>query len=87
MERGRGRVATIKDARLQLAAAFLLHHKEISILDIEALPIVGDRATAELLAGELMRRLGAQRYQKRVDDAELARWEDVLCLPDANPES
>ena len=72
--------STGRDPRLRLAAAVLLHHGEISLAEIEALPFVDTREVAEMLAIELARALGAERIQRRATGAGMSRWEDVMCL-------
>ncbi len=71
---------TVADMRLRLAAALLIQDGEVSMDQIEALPCVEERGIAELLAQELMRRLGADRFQRRVEGRGITTWEDVLRL-------
>lgn len=73
----------VQDPRCRLAAALLLHHGEISVTDIEALPLVENREMAEMVADGLTRWLGAQRYQKRLVGPIMSTWEDVIRLPSA----
>lgn len=73
-------VAIGSDPRLRLGAALLIHHGEISLAEIEALPFVGSPAVAEMLAIELTNRLGAERLQRRALGSGLNRWEDVIYL-------
>ena len=69
------------DLRFRLAAALLLHYGELSITDIQALPMVESRDIAEIVADELTKHLGAERSQKRIVGTTLPMWEDVMQLP------
>lgn len=64
------------DIRLRLAAALLLQYGEISMSEIEALPLVESKDVAEALADELIGSLGAEIYQRR----DGLTWEYCLRL-------
>ena len=70
-----------RDSRYRLAAALLLHYGELSLAEIEAIPFVDSLEVAELVADELVRKLGAERFQQRVDQVSSYVWEDFVRLP------
>ena len=76
----RGAKMMLKDPRCRLAAAILASHGEITIQEIEVLPLVGDRLIAEIVANELINHWGAKRFQRKLKGEGISRWEDVLQL-------
>lgn len=71
----------MSDLATKLAAALLLRRGEITISDIEALPLVQDEREAMEIAERLAEIFSTSRQQRRTDGTgQGASYEDVITL-------
>ncbi|HKZ50963.1 MAG TPA: hypothetical protein VJ256_04310 [Dehalococcoidia bacterium] len=64
----------------KIAALLLLHEGEITLTDIEALPLVESQAMAAAIAMRLVEAFSAERSQRKRSKGDISFWEDVIRL-------
>lgn len=65
---------------LKLAEALLLYKGEISIRDIEAIPLLDDIRDAELIARHLKSKFKTKLITLRTHREEINSWEELIKL-------
>lgn len=63
---------------LKFASALLLHHGEISIEDIKAMPFFSDASESEAVIDSLKRTFNVEVYLKRISSEPIPEWEEVI---------
>ena len=69
-----------KTIALKIAEALLLYKGEISIKDIEAIPLLDDIRDAELIAKYLRAKFKTKLIASRTQQGETSSWEEVIKL-------
>jgi len=69
-----------KTIALKIAEALLLYKGEISIKDIEAIPLLDDIRDAELIAKYLRAKFKTKLISSRIQQGETSSWEEVIKL-------
>ena len=69
-----------KTIALKLAEALLLYKGEISIRDIEAIPLLDDIRDAELIARHLRSKFKTKLTILRTHRGEIDSWEELIKL-------
>ena len=69
-----------KTIALKLAEALLLYKGEISIKDIEAIPLLDDIRDAELIARYLRSKFKTKLTALRTHGEEIDSWEELIKL-------
>jgi hypothetical protein len=72
----------LTNVSIKLAAAVLLHDREISVIDIRALPFVESDEDVQAIVGALSRVFVLDTEQRRGTGGAVPFWEDVLRLRD-----
>jgi hypothetical protein len=65
---------------LRLAGALLLHHGELSVKDIRAIPLFTHPDQIDAAVEYLIRTFNAEVYTKRVASSPIPEWEEVIRL-------
>lgn len=67
----------------KIAAALLLHNKEIAVSDIKALPFVTNRDQVQFTVEYLMKTFDVRKYSKLVARHPMLEWDEVISLRDS----
>ncbi len=65
---------------LKMAEALLLYKEEISIKDIEAIPLLDNVRDAELIAKYLRAKFKTKLITSRTHQEETSSWEEIIKL-------
>ena len=65
---------------VKIAAALLLHNKEIAVSDIQAIPFFTDSDQVKNTVEYLMKTFDARIYSRQVAQYPMLEWEEVISL-------
>ncbi len=69
-----------EDVGLRVAAALLLHKKEITVGDIRAMPFFSNADQVKCAVEYLMQNFNVRRYSRQVATYPMLEWEEVISL-------
>lgn len=70
----------------KIAAALLLHNREIAVSDIKAIPFVTNRDQVKYTVEYLMKTFDARKYSKLVARHPMLEWDEVISLRNSQDE-
>lgn len=69
-----------QDLGLRLASALLMHHGELSVEDIRAMPFFKNFDESEAVIKALQRLFNAEIYTKKVTAWPISQWKELIRL-------